>query len=103
MGAWAAVGGERQVVAVAGDGGFGQYAMEFTTAVRYQMNITLVLLVNSKLGKISKEQRSAQYDVWQTGLNNPNFADFAASCGEFWGSGIAGSGPGRCPSPGTRL
>ena len=81
MGAWAAVGGERQVIAVAGDGGFGQYAMEFTTAVEYQMNITLVLLVNSELGKISKEQRSAQYDVWKTRLHNPNFADFATSCG----------------------
>ena len=83
MGAWAAVGGERQVIAVAGDGGFGQYAMEFTTAVNYEMKITLVLLVNSELGKISKEQRSAQYDVWQTELHNPNFADFAASCGGF--------------------
>lgn len=81
MGAWAAVGGKRQVVAVAGDGGFGQYAMEFTTAVKYEMNITLVLLVNSELGKISKEQRSARYDVWQTSLHNPGFAEFANNCG----------------------
>ncbi len=83
MGAWAAVDGERQVVAVAGDGGFGQYAMEFTTAVKYGMNITLILLVNSELGKISKEQRAAHYEVWQTQLSNPGFADFARSCGGF--------------------
>ncbi len=81
MGAWAAVGGNRQVVAVAGDGGFGQYAMEFTTAVKYDMNITLILLVNSELGKISKEQRAAHYDVWQTELLNPGFADFGNNCG----------------------
>ena len=81
MGLWAAVGGERQVVAVAGDGGFGQYAMEFTTAVKYGMDITLVLLVNDELGKISKEQRTAMVDVWQTGLRNPDFADFADLCG----------------------
>ena len=83
MGLWAAVGDERQVVAVAGDGGFGQYAMEFTTAVKHDMNITLILLANSELGKISKEQRGEHYDVWQTKLNNPDFAEFARSCGGY--------------------
>ena len=81
MGAWAAVGDERKVVSVSGDGGFGQYAMDFTTAVKYDMNITHVLMNNSELGKISKEQRSAEFDVWQTSLVNPNFADFATLCG----------------------
>ena len=81
MGAWAAVGDDRQVVAVAGDGGFGQYAMEFTTAVKYGMNITLILLVNEELGKISKEQRGAMLDVWQTSLHNPDFAAFAENSG----------------------
>ncbi|MDH3294724.1 MAG: thiamine pyrophosphate-dependent enzyme, partial [Acidimicrobiia bacterium] len=81
MGAWAAVGGERPVVSVSGDGGFGQYAMEFTTAVKYNMNLTHVLLNNSELGKISKEQRAAQWDVWQTSLHNPDFAAFADLCG----------------------
>jgi thiamine pyrophosphate-dependent acetolactate synthase large subunit-like protein/nitrite reductase/ring-hydroxylating ferredoxin subunit len=81
MGAWAAVGGERRVVSVSGDGGFGQYAMDFTTACRYGMDITHVLVDNSELGKISKEQRSAELDVWQTGLTNPDFAAFAELCG----------------------
>jgi len=81
MGAWAAVGDERQVVSISGDGGFGQYAMEMTTAVKYGMNITHVLLDNGELGKISKEQRAAEWDVWQTALHNPDFADFAELCG----------------------
>ena len=82
LGAWAAVGEQgRQVVAVAGDGGFGQYAMELTTAVRHEMDITVVLLDNSELGKISKEQRAGSFDVWQTALVNPDFAEFARSCG----------------------
>jgi thiamine pyrophosphate-dependent acetolactate synthase large subunit-like protein/nitrite reductase/ring-hydroxylating ferredoxin subunit len=81
MGLWAAVGGERQVVAIAGDGGFGQYAMEFTTAVKHKMDITLILLVNDELGKISKEQRGGEFDVWQTSLHNPDFAGFAELCG----------------------
>ena len=81
MGAWAAVGADRKVVSVSGDGGFGQYAMDFTTAVKYEMNITHVLMNNAQLGKISKEQRAAHFDVWQTSLVNPNFADFATLCG----------------------
>ena len=55
--------------------------MELTTAVKYSMNITHVLLDNSELGKISKEQRAASWDVWQTSLHNPDFAAFAELCG----------------------
>jgi len=81
MGAWAAVGDSRPVISVSGDGGFGQYAMELNTAVKYGMNITHVLMNNGELGKISKEQRVAEFDVWQTSLHNPNFAAFAELCG----------------------
>ena len=81
MGAWAAVGGERSVLAVTGDGGFGQYAMELTTAVKYGMDITHVLLNNGELGKITKEQLAGQFGVWQTSLVNPSFAAFAGLCG----------------------
>lgn len=81
MGAWAAVGGDRQVIGVSGDGGFGQYAMDFTTAVKYGMDLTHVVLNNGELGKISKEQRAGRWDVWQTSLHNPNFAAFAELCG----------------------
>jgi len=81
MGAWAAVKGGRPVIAVAGDGGFGQYMAEVTTSVKYGMNIKIVLLNNSELGKISKEQRADELDVWSTGLHNPDFAEFAESCG----------------------
>ena len=91
MGCWAATrrapdadGGrwpDRKVVSVSGDGGFGQYAMELTTAVKYGMDITHLVLNNGELGKISKEQRAAELDVWQTSLHNPSFADFAGLCG----------------------
>ncbi|MCH9008143.1 thiamine pyrophosphate-binding protein, partial [candidate division KSB1 bacterium] len=80
MGAWAAAP-DRPIFAVTGDGGFGQYAMELTTAVKYGMPIKHVLLNNSELGKISKEQRAGEWDVWQTSLHNPNFAQFAENCG----------------------
>jgi pyruvate oxidase len=80
MGAWAAAP-DRTILAVTGDGGFGQYLAELTTAVKYGMNITHVLLNNSQLGKITKEQRAAEWDVWQTSLHNPEFAAYAQLCG----------------------
>jgi thiamine pyrophosphate-dependent acetolactate synthase large subunit-like protein len=87
MGAWAATQESdprfagRKVVSISGDGGFGQYMGELTTAVKYDMNVTHVLLRNDELGKISKEQRAGNWDVWQTSLHNPRFSEFANLCG----------------------
>lgn len=90
IGAWAATqvkgrwGGRfenRPVWCVTGDGGFGQYAWEVNTAVKYGMNLTHVLLNNRELGKISKEQRAGAWEVWQTSLTNPNIAEYVTSCG----------------------
>lgn len=87
LGAWAATQEEdgpfagRPVVSVSGDGGFGQYMAELTTAVKYGMDITHVLVGNDELGKISKEQRSGSWEVWQTSLHNPDFAAYARNCG----------------------
>ncbi|MEO9875534.1 MAG: thiamine pyrophosphate-binding protein [Anderseniella sp.] len=86
MGAWAATQDiaelkGRKVISVSGDGGFGQYPMDFTTAVKYGMDITHVLLHNGQLGKISKEQLAGEWPVWQTDLHNPSFAAFAKLCG----------------------
>ncbi len=87
MGAWVATQQDdprfsgRPVVAVTGDGGFGQYMGELLTAVKYDMNITHVLLNNAELGKISKEQRAGNWHVWQTSLHNPSFAEYAKICG----------------------
>ncbi len=82
IGAWAAAP-ERPTFAVTGDGGFAQYMAELLTAVKHGMNITHVLLNNGQLGKISKEQRAGDWDVWQTSLHNPDFAEYARICGAF--------------------
>ena len=87
LGAWAATQEDdpgfhgRPVVAISGDGGFGQYMAELTTAVKYGMKITHILINNYELGKISKEQRAGEWDVWQTSLHNPEFSEFARLCG----------------------
>jgi pyruvate oxidase len=90
MGAWAATRDfaeldGRPVVSISGDGGFGQYLADFTTAVKYEMNITHILLNNNELGKITKEQIGGEWKVWQISLHNPSFADYASLCG---GKGI---------------
>jgi thiamine pyrophosphate-dependent acetolactate synthase large subunit-like protein len=81
MGAFAATRGGRPIISISGDGGLGQYLAEFTTAVKYRMPITHVVLNNDELAKISREQVSALRPVWQTDLVNPDFAAFADLCG----------------------
>ncbi len=86
MGAWAATQDfddfkGRKVISISGDGGFGQYPMDLTTAVKHNMDITHILLHNGELGKISKEQRAGEWKVWETDLHNPSFAAFAKLCG----------------------
>jgi pyruvate oxidase len=81
IGAWAAVGDDRPIIAVAGDGGICQYLAEITTAVNYEMPIKVIVLNNNELGKISKEQRAGGWDKWATDLVNPNFAEYARGCG----------------------
>jgi pyruvate oxidase len=80
LGAWAAAPG-RPIVAVTGDGGFGQYATELTTAVKYGIPVKHVLLDNGSLGKIAKEQRAEDFPVWHTSLVNPDWAAYATLCG----------------------
>lgn len=80
IGAWAAAPG-RPILAVTGDGGFGQYSAELLTAVKYGIPIKHLLLDNHSLGKISKEQLAANFPVWHTSLHNPDWAAYARLCG----------------------
>lgn len=80
LGAWAA-DPTRPVVAVTGDGGFGQYATELTTAVKFAIPVKHVLLDNHALGKIAKEQVAGDFPVWHTSLHNPDWAAYADLCG----------------------
>ncbi|MCL1595646.1 MAG: thiamine pyrophosphate-dependent enzyme, partial [Actinomycetia bacterium] len=67
------------IVAIAGDGGFGQYAMELATVAKYSLNVKVVLLSNDELGKITAEQQLASTHVWSTSLKNPSWAGMATS------------------------
>ncbi len=74
---------DRAVVSIGGDGGFGQYMGELTTAVKYHMDMTHILLNNGELAKITKEQRAEGHPVWHTSLQNPSFAEYARECGAY--------------------
>lgn len=76
---------ERQVIALAGDGGFGMLLGDFLTAVKYELPITIVVFNNRKLGLIQMEQEVMGFPEYQTGLQDLDFGAFARLAG---GDGI---------------
>jgi thiamine pyrophosphate-dependent acetolactate synthase large subunit-like protein/nitrite reductase/ring-hydroxylating ferredoxin subunit len=74
-------GSGRKVLSISGDGGLGQYLAEVTTAVKYALPLTHIVLDNGELAKISREQLGAIRPVWETNLVNPDFAAYARDCG----------------------
>jgi pyruvate oxidase len=83
---------DRQIVCIAGDGGFSMVMADFLTVLKYQMPVKVFVLNNQSLGMIKQEQKVEGYHIWQTELYNPNFADFAEHSG---GVGIKVTEPGE--------
>jgi thiamine pyrophosphate-dependent acetolactate synthase large subunit-like protein len=71
----------RQVVCITGDGGFGMAMADFTTAVKFDLPVKVVVFNNNALGMIGWEQELDGYPNYSTDLCNPNFAEYAASSG----------------------
>jgi pyruvate oxidase len=82
----------RQVICIAGDGGFSMVMGDFLTALKYQMSVKVFVLNNQSLGMIKQEQNVEGYESWQTELYNYDFADFAERSG---GVGIKVTEPGE--------
>lgn len=72
---------DRQVVCLTGDGGFGMLMADFTTAVREELPITVVVMNDERLKNIKKEQARDGYPEFGISFPNPNFAQFAESAG----------------------
>jgi pyruvate oxidase len=72
---------ERPVFCIAGDGGFGMLMADFTTAVREELPIKVVLFHDGRLKNIVKEQAIAAFPPYGVEFPNPDFAAFAASAG----------------------
>ncbi len=74
---------DKQVVCLSGDGGFAMLMADFTTAVREKLNIVAVVFNDGALKNIKKELLRDGYPVFGVEFPNPNFAQFAESCGGF--------------------
>jgi pyruvate oxidase len=72
---------EKQVICIAGDGGFGMAMADFTTAVLYNLPIKVILFNDNKFKNVKKTQIWRRYKEFGTELVNPRFSDFAKSCG----------------------
>jgi acetolactate synthase-1/2/3 large subunit len=73
---------ERPVIAIAGDGAFLSAAMELATAVKYDLNIPILVPNNDAYGMIKVQQRD-QFDgqFVAVDLHNPNFTQLAHAFG----------------------
>jgi pyruvate oxidase len=72
---------DRQVVCIAGDGGFSMLMADFLTALKYGMPVKVFIMNNGRLGMIMQEQKVEGYESWQTELYNFDFADYAEHSG----------------------
>jgi len=72
---------DRQIICVNGDGGFGQLMGDFTTAVREKLPVKVIVFNDGKIKNIAKEQAMYGYDVFGISFPNPDFAQYAESCG----------------------
>jgi pyruvate dehydrogenase (quinone)/pyruvate oxidase len=85
---------DRPVFAIVGDGGFSMLMADFVTAVKYQLNIRVLIIKNNVLGQIKWEQMvflgNPEYGV---DLYPIDFAAFARACG---GTGFTIEDPKRC-------
>ena len=72
---------DRQVLAVAGDGGFLMNAQELETAVRLELNLVVMILNDGGLGMIRMKQMRDKYQRFDVDFGNPDFAALAEAYG----------------------
>ena len=81
---------DRPVFCITGDGGFSMAMADFVTAIKYNLPVVVIILNNRQLGMIQVEQMMEHYPNFATDLLNPDFAQYAETCG---GTGIRVSRP----------
>lgn len=74
---------ERQVVALAGDGGLAMLLGELLTLRQLGLPVKLVVFNNSSLNFVELEMKAAGVVTYATDLDNPNFAAVAEAMGIF--------------------
>lgn len=72
---------ERAVLAVCGDGGFMMTSMELETAVRLELNLTVLVLNDNGYGMIKWKQDGMKFKEFGLSYGNPDFVKYAESFG----------------------
>lgn len=80
IGAQASVPG-RQVIALAGDGGFSMLMGDLLSLSQLNLPVKVIVFNNSALGFIELEQKASGFLDTGTGLKNPDFAAMAQAAG----------------------
>ena len=69
------------VVCLTGDGGFMFNSSELSTAVKYGINVVVVVFRNDSYGNVARDMDEAFGGTYDTDLHNPDFVKFAESFG----------------------
>jgi pyruvate dehydrogenase (quinone) len=81
----------RQVVCLAGDGGFAMLLGDLLTVVQEKLPIKIVVYDNGKLGFVDIEQKASGFVPIYTDLKNPDFGEVAKAVG-LWGHSVSKAG-----------
>src|SRR5437868_12810453 len=81
----------RQVVCLAGDGGFAMLLGDLLTAVQEELPIKIAVYENGKLGYVDIEQKGDGFVPVYTDLKNPDFGEVARAVG-LWGHSVSKAG-----------
>jgi pyruvate dehydrogenase (quinone) len=82
---------DRQVIALAGDGGFAMLMGDVITTIQENLPIKIVVYDNGKLGFVELEQKSEGLMPVYTDLKNPDFGKVAEAMG-LWGRTVTDAG-----------
>ncbi|MEG7361688.1 acetolactate synthase large subunit [Pseudomonas citronellolis] len=72
---------QRRILAVCGDGGFMMNSQELETAVRLEMNLTVVILRDDGYGMIRWKQANMGFSDFGLDYGNPDFVQYARAYG----------------------
>ena len=72
---------EKKILAVCGDGGFMMNSQEMETAIRLNLNITVLLLNDNGYGMIKWKQGGMELPSFGLDFGNPDFAKYAEAHG----------------------
>jgi pyruvate dehydrogenase (quinone) len=78
----------RQVICLAGDGGFAMLMGDLLTTLQENLPIKIVVYDNGKLGFVELEQKGEGLLPVYTDLKNPDFGQVAQACG-LWGRTVS--------------